>query len=162
VNVLERTLIILKPDAVKRGLVGEIITRFERKGLKIIAMKMAQLDREILEKHYAEHKGKPFFESLVSFMGSGPVVLAVLEGFNAIAVVRKLVGATNGREAEPGTIRGDYSMSQQNNLVHASADSSIAKREIELFFKKDELLSYKSIEDCVYSKDELEKMNAYE
>ena len=160
--MLERTLIILKPDAVKRGLVGEIITRFERKGLKIIAMKMAQLDREILEKHYAEHKGKPFFESLVSFMGSGPVVLAVLEGFNAIAVVRKLVGATNGREAEPGTIRGDYSMSQQNNLVHASADSDVAKREIELFFKKDELLSYKSIEDSVYSKDELEKMNAYE
>jgi nucleoside-diphosphate kinase len=162
VNVLERTLIILKPDAVKRGLVGEIITRFERKGLKIIAMKMAQLDREILEKHYAEHRGKPFFESLVSFMGSGPVVLAVLEGFDAIAVVRKLVGATNGREAEPGTIRGDYSMSQQNNLVHASADSDVAKREIELFFKKAELLSYKSVEDSVYSKDELEKMNAYE
>ena len=162
VNMLERTLIILKPDSVRRGLVGEIIARFEKKGLKITAMKMVKLSREILEKHYAEHKGKPFFESLVSFMGSGPVVLAVLEGIDAIAVVRKLVGATNGREAEPGTVRGDYSMSQQNNLIHASADSSVAKREIELFFEEGEILSYETTEKIVYSKDELEKIRGNE
>ncbi len=156
--MLQKTLIILKPDAVKRGLVGKILARFEEKGIKIVAMKMVQLNREILEKHYAEHKGKPFYESLVSFMQSGPVVLAVLEGFNAIEVVRKMVGATNGREAEPGTIRGDYSMSQQNNLIHASADTSVAEREIKLFFKEDELLDYKASERIVYAKDELEKL----
>jgi len=156
--LLQKTLIILKPDAVKRGLVGKILARFEEKGIKIVAMKMVQLNREILEKHYAEHKGKPFYESLVSFMQSGPVVLAVLEGFNAIEVVRKMVGATNGREAEPGTIRGDYSMSQQNNLIHASADTSVAEREIKLFFKEDELLDYKASERIVYAKDELEKL----
>jgi len=155
---LQKTLIILKPDAVKRGLVGKILTRFEEKGIKIVAMKMVQLNREILENHYAEHKGKPFYESLVSFMQSGPVVLAVLEGFNAIEVVRKMVGATNGREAEPGTIRGDYSMSQQNNLIHASADTSVAEREIKLFFKEDELLDYEASERIVYAKDELEKL----
>ena len=156
--MLQKTLIILKPDAVKRGLVGKILARFEEKGIKIVAMKMVQLNREILEKHYAEHKGKPFYESLVSFMQSGPVVLAVLEGFNAIEVVRKMVGATNGREAEPGTIRGDYSMSQQNNLIHASADTSVAEREIKLFFKEDELLDYEASERIVYAKDELEKL----
>ena len=155
---MQKTLIILKPDAVKRGLVGKILTRFEEKGIKIVAMKMVQLNREILENHYAEHKGKPFYESLVSFMQSGPVVLAVLEGFNAIEVVRKMVGATNGREAEPGTIRGDYSMSQQNNLIHASADTSVAEREIKLFFKEDELLDYEASERIVYAKDELEKL----
>ena len=156
--MLQKTLIILKPDAVKRGLVGKILARFEEKVIKIVAMKMVQLNREILEKHYAEHKGKPFYESLVSFMQSGPVVLAVLEGFNAIEVVRKMVGATNGREAEPGTIRGDYSMSQQNNLIHASADTSVAEREIKLFFKEDELLDYEASERIVYAKDELEKL----
>jgi len=156
--LLQKTLIILKPDAVKRGLVGKILARFEEKGIKIVAMKMVQLNREILEKHYAEHKGKPFYESLVSFMQSGPVVLAVLEGFNAIEVVRKMVGATNGREAEPGTIRGDYSMSQQNNLIHASADTSVTEREIKLFFKEDEILDYEASERIVYAKDELEKL----
>lgn len=156
--MLQRTLIILKPDAVKRGLVGKIITRFEEKGLKIVAMKMVQLDKETLEKHYEEHKGKPFFESLVNFMHSGPVILAILEGFDAIKVVRKLVGKTNGREAEPGTIRGDFSMSQQNNLIHASADEEVAEREIKLFFSQDEILSYKKDEELVYSKDELEKL----
>jgi len=151
----ERTLVILKPDALQRGLIGEIISVFEKKGLKIVAMKMEKLDREILEKHYAEHKGKPFFESLVSFMSSGPVVLAVIEGIDAIKVVRKLVGATNGREAEPGTIRGNYSMSQQNNLVHASSDSAVAEREIKLFFSPKEILSYERLDCFIYSKDEL-------
>ncbi|MCD6247659.1 MAG: nucleoside-diphosphate kinase [Candidatus Diapherotrites archaeon] len=156
--MLQKTLIILKPDAVKRGLIGKILARFEEKGIKIVAMKMVQLNKEILEKHYAEHKGKPFYEGLVSFMQSGPVVLAVLEGFNAIEVVRKMVGATNGREAEPGTIRGDYSMSQQNNLIHASADTSVAEREIKLFFKEDEILDYEANEHIVYAKDELKKL----
>jgi len=156
--LLQKTLIILKPDAVKRGLIGKILARFEEKGIKIVAMKMVQLNKEILEKHYAEHKGKPFYEGLVSFMQSGPVVLAVLEGFNAIEVVRKMVGATNGREAEPGTIRGDYSMSQQNNLIHASADTSVAEREIKLFFKEDEILDYEANEHIVYAKDELKKL----
>lgn len=156
--MLQRTLIILKPDAVKRGLIGKILARFEEKGIKIVAMKMVQLNKEILEKHYAEHKGKAFYESLVRFMQSGPVVLAVLEGFNAIEVVRKMVGATNGREAEPGTIRGDYSMSQQNNLIHASADASVAEREIKLFFKEDELLDYEKNEHIVYAKDELKQL----
>ncbi|RLG70428.1 MAG: nucleoside-diphosphate kinase [Candidatus Iainarchaeum archaeon] len=156
--MLQKTLIILKPDAVKRGLIGKILARFEEKGIKIVAMKMVQLNKGILEKHYAEHKGKPFYEGLVSFMQSGPVVLAVLEGFNAIEVVRKMVGATNGREAEPGTIRGDYSMSQQNNLIHASADTSVAEREIKLFFKEDEILDYEANEHIVYAKDELKKL----
>jgi len=156
--LLQKTLIILKPDAVKRGLIGKILARFEEKGIKIVAMKMVQLNKGILEKHYAEHKGKPFYEGLVSFMQSGPVVLAVLEGFNAIEVVRKMVGATNGREAEPGTIRGDYSMSQQNNLIHASADTSVAEREIKLFFKEDEILDYEANEHIVYAKDELKKL----
>lgn len=154
-SVYERTLVIIKPDAVKRGLIGEIISAFEKKGLKISAMKLELIEKQKLEKHYAEHKGKPFFNSLVSFMNSGPVVLAVVEGLDAVKVVRKLVGATNGREAEPGTIRGKYSMSQQNNLVHASADSTVAAREIELFFEKGEILSYECLDSLIYSKDEL-------
>ncbi|MEM4598328.1 MAG: nucleoside-diphosphate kinase [Candidatus Diapherotrites archaeon] len=158
-SVYERTLVIIKPDAVKRGLIGEIISAFEKKGLKISAMKLELIEKQKLEKHYAEHKGKPFFNSLVSFMNSGPVVLAVVEGIDAVKVVRKLVGATNGREAEPGTIRGKYSMSQQNNLVHASADSTVATREIELFFEKWEILSYECLDSLIYSKDELGNRN---
>ncbi|MEM4662616.1 MAG: nucleoside-diphosphate kinase [Candidatus Diapherotrites archaeon] len=151
----ERTLVILKPDAVKRGLIGEIISVFERKGLKITALKMRYLDKETLKKHYAEHKEKSFFESLISFMSSGPVVLAIVEGLDAIKVVRKLVGATNGREAEPGTIRGNYSMSQQNNLVHASSDKDVAEREIRLFFEEAEINKYERPDSLIYSCEEI-------
>ncbi len=152
---LERTLVIIKPDAVKRGLIGEIISRFERKGLKIVAIKMKQLNKKILEQHYAEHKGKAFYEPLLEFMSSGPVVLMIIEGKEAIAVVRKMCGATNAREAEPGTIRGSFAMSVQCNVVHASADKEAADREIKLFFTEDEICSYGRFEELLYAKEEL-------
>ncbi|MCX8190336.1 MAG: nucleoside-diphosphate kinase [Candidatus Diapherotrites archaeon] len=156
----EQTLVIIKPDAITRGLIGEIISTFEKKGLKISAMKMKIIERQILEKHYAEHKGKPFFNSLVSFMSSGPVVLAIVEGLDAVNVVRKLVGSTNGRDADPGTIRGKYSMSQQNNVIHASSDSIVAKKEIELFFEKEEIFSYDGLNSVIYSRDELSNISS--
>ena len=143
----ERTLVLLKPDAVNRRLVGEIISRFERKGLKIVAMKMLWMSREMAEKHYEVHRGKPFYESLIDYITSGPIVAMVLEGNNAIAVVRKMMGKTNGQEAEPGTIRGDYSMSVQNNLVHGSDSPENATREISLFFKEEELMDYRLVDE---------------
>ncbi|MBN2446613.1 MAG: nucleoside-diphosphate kinase [Phycisphaerae bacterium] len=144
---MERTLIIFKPDAVNRMLMGQILARFEAKGLRLAAMKLQQSPRTQVEKHYAVHHGKPFYESLVNFMTSGPVVLAVLEGPGAIGVVRKLLGATNGREAEPGTIRGDFGLDQQYNLVHASDGPDTARTEIELFFKPEEIVSYERAPD---------------
>ena len=152
---MERTLVILKPDAVNRALVGKILARFEKKGLKIIAMKMRHLDAQTLHIHYSHHKGKPFFEGLVKFMSSVPSVIMVLEGKDSVEVVRKMVGATNGREAAPGTIRGDLSMSAQSNLVHASATTEEAKKEIERFFGKGEILDYDKMNfDVIYSEDE--------
>ena len=139
---MERTLIILKPDAVQRRLAGAIIHRFERKGLRIAGMKLMQISRELAERHYAPHQGKPFYESLVSFMTSQPVVVMALEGFKAIEVCRKLMGKTFGFDAEPGTIRGDYGISNQFNLVHGSDSTESAARELELFFSGDELLDY--------------------
>ena len=132
--MFERTFVMLKPDAVARGLVGEIIGRIERKGLTIAAMRMEKLGRDIAESHYAEHRGKPFFEGLVEFVCSGPVVLMVVEGLSAISVVRKLVGKTAGVEAEPGTIRGDLAISNRYNLIHASDCRESAEREIRRFF----------------------------
>src|SRR2546426_10532963 len=117
---MERTLIIFKPDAVQRLLVGRVLARFEDKGLRVVAMKMQQSPRPQVEKHYEVHKERPFYGALVGFMTSGPVVIAVLEGPGAIAVVRNLLGATNGREAAPGTVRGDFGLDKQYNLVHAS------------------------------------------
>ena len=143
----QRTLVLLKPDAVNRRLVGEIIARFERKGLKIVAMKMLWMDRKMAERHYEVHRGKPFYESLLDYITSGPIVAMVLEGDNAIAVVRRMMGKTNGQEAEPGTIRGDYSMSVQNNLVHGSDSEESAEREIGIFFSDEEILEYRLVDE---------------
>lgn len=133
---MEKTLVILKPDCVARGLMGEVISRFEAKGLRIVGMRMELIETSVAEVHYAEHKGKPFFQSLLDFITSGPVVLLAVEGVEAIGVVRKMVGATSGRAAEPGTIRGDFGMSKGFNLIHASDSLESAKRELELYFGK--------------------------
>ena len=143
----ERTLVLLKPDALHRRLAGEIISRFEKKGLKIVAMKMLWVSRELAEKHYEVHKGKPFYESLLDYITSGPIIAMVLEGESAIKVVRNLMGKTNGVEAAPGTIRGDYSVSIQNNLVHGSDSPESAEREISLFFKPQEILEYRLVDE---------------
>jgi len=156
-KVKERTLVIIKPDALQRNLLGEIIHRFERKGLKIVGLKMVQLEDVILDEHYAHHKDKPFFESLKKFMKSSPVVLLVLEGLEAVKVVRQICGATCGREADMGTIRGDFSMSTQTNIVHASDSLETAEKEIKRFFKEDELFDYQKIDfPYLYSEDEVE------
>jgi len=139
---VERTLVILKPDAVQRGLVGEIISRLERRGLKIIAMKMVQLSEEIARRHYAIHEGKPFFEGLIAYITSAPVVLMVLEGPRAIEVVRATMGATDPAKAAPGTIRADLALTVDRNLVHGSDGPETAANEIALFFREDELLQY--------------------
>ncbi len=131
---MERTLVLLKPDAVQRGLSGTILSRFESKGLSLVGLKMRTFERDLLEKHYEVHKERPFYASLVDFMGSGPVVAIAIEGKDAIAVVRTLVGKTNAREAAPGTIRGDLGMSFSNNLVHASDAPETAEFELGLWF----------------------------
>ncbi|HLU50352.1 MAG TPA: nucleoside-diphosphate kinase [Planctomycetota bacterium] len=140
---MERSLIILKPDCVKRGLIGQIIARFEAKGLKIIGLRLKALSRQVVEKHYEEHAAKPFFRDLCDFMTQGPVCVLAIEGPHAIAVARKLVGKTAGFEAEPGTIRGDFGLSNQSNLIHASDSPTSAARELELFFEPSELVSHK-------------------
>ena len=144
---MERTLIIFKPDAMNRNLVGRILTRFEDKGLRIAALKLQKSPRSQVEKHYAVHKERPFYGSLVEFMTSGPVILAVLEGPEAITVVRNLLGATHGRKAAPGTIRGDFGLDQQYNLVHASDGPETARQEIDLFFEPAEIVSYERVTD---------------
>lgn len=138
----ERTLVLIKPDGVRRGLIGEIISRFERKGLKIKALKMLRLTREKAEEFYSVHRGKPFFESLIEFMTSGPIIAMILEGDMAISVVRRMIGPTDGREAPPGTIRGDYSLSKSQNVVHASDSPESAMREIRVIFKDDEIIDW--------------------
>lgn len=130
----ERTLVLVKPDAVRRGLVGEVISRFERKGLTIETMRLRTMDAALADQHYAEHLEKPFYPPLKAFMTSGPLVAMVLSGDEAIDVVRALTGATDGRKAAPGTIRGDFSLSNRENLVHASDSPDSAKREIALWF----------------------------
>jgi nucleoside-diphosphate kinase len=132
--VSERTLVLIKPDAVRRGLVGEIIGRFERKGLAVEAMVLRTMSPELADQHYAEHVEKPFYPPLKDFMTGGPLVAAVLSGDQAIEVVRALVGATDGRKAAAGTIRGDLSLSNRENLVHASDSPDSAKRELALWF----------------------------
>jgi nucleoside-diphosphate kinase len=139
---MQRTLIIFKPDCVQRRLVGQILCRFEAKGLRIAALKLIQVDRKLAEKHYAEHLGKSFFEGLIAFITGGPVVVGVLQGNEAISVVRAMLGATNGVAAAPGTVRGDYSISKQNNLVHGSDSPESAQREISLWFGPSELVDY--------------------
>jgi len=139
---MERTLIILKPDAVQRGLSGEIVTRFEKKGLQIVGMKMMRIPQQLAETHYEPHKGKPFYPGLVKFMTSSPVVVLALAGKDAIAISRKMMGATFGSKAEPGTIRGDYGVSNSFNLIHGSDSPESAQRELGLFFKQGELLDW--------------------
>ncbi len=131
---VERTLIMVKPDGVRRGLVGEVISRFERKGFKIVALKMLRLSREEAEEFYKVHKGKEFFESLIEFITSGPIVAFVIEGESAISVARRLIGETDGRKAAPGTIRGDYSLSIQENIVHASDSPESYRHEVKVIF----------------------------
>lgn len=138
---MEQTLIIFKPDAVQRALIGRILARFEDKGLRLVALKLQQSPRAQVEQHYAVHRERPFYESLLSFMTSGPVIVGILEGPNAITVVRNLLGATNGQKADAGTIRGDFGLDQQFNLVHASDGPETAAKEIALFFKPDEIVS---------------------
>jgi nucleoside-diphosphate kinase len=131
---LERTLILVKPDAFSRGLTGEVIARFERKGLRIVALKHMQVERSLAEQHYAEHSEKPFFGELVEFITGGPLVAMVLEGYEAIKAARQVIGATNPLEAAPGSIRGDYALEVQTNLVHGSDGPESSAREIGLFF----------------------------
>lgn len=145
---MERTLIIFKPDCMQRMLVGRILQRFEDKGLRIVAMKLQHSPIAQVEKHYEIHRERPFFSSLVQFMSGGPVIVAVLEGPGAITVVRNLLGATNGREAAPGTIRGDFGMDKQYNLVHASDSPESALREIEIFFDPAEVVNYTRATDA--------------
>ena len=131
---MERTLILFKPDAVQRGLSGRILTRFEEKGLKVVGMKLMQITPELAAKHYEAHKERPFYKGLVRFMTSSPVVALALEGIGAIAMARKLMGATFGCDAEPGTIRGDFGVSRSFNLIHGSDSPEAAQRELGLFF----------------------------
>lgn len=139
----EKTLIILKPDTIQRGLVGEIITRFERKGLKIIGVKMVQLEDALLEAHYAHIKDKPFFGGIKNFMKASPVVVMALSGIEAVAATRLIVGPTKAYEAAAGTIRGDFSLSMQSNVVHASDSVDNGKLEVSRFFAESELFDYK-------------------
>ena len=139
---MERTLIIIKPDAVQRGLVGQIITRFERRGLRLAALKLIHIDESLAERHYAIHKGKPFYEPLIQYITSSPVVVLVLEGNDAIEIARRTMGATNPAEAAPGTIRADFALEIGRNLVHGSDGPDTAAIEVPLFFTEDEILSY--------------------
>ncbi|MBI5151081.1 MAG: nucleoside-diphosphate kinase [Candidatus Pacebacteria bacterium] len=152
---MQRSVVLVKPDGLQRGLIGEIVTRFERKGLKLVALKMTKLSHEVLDEWYAHHKEKPFFTGLKAFMMQTPIVAMVWEGLDAADTIRKLVGVTKGRAAEAGSIRGDFAMSQSNNLIHASDSVENAEKELKLLFGKDEIFSYESGVDClVYSNEE--------
>ena len=152
---LEKTLVLLKPYTVQRALIGEIITIFERKGYRICGMKMMQLTDELLSEHYAHLSGKPFFQRVKDSMMTAPVVALCLEGVDAIATVRTLAGPTNGRNAAPGTIRGSYCMSFQENIVHASDSPETAEAELKRFFKPEEILDWKQCSfDWLYANDE--------
>lgn len=153
-----RTAVLVKPDGLQRGLIGEIIGRFERKGLKLVGLKMVNMTDAMLSEWYVEHKDRSFFGDLKSFMGSMPIVAMAWEGVDVIPVVRKLVGTTLGREAEAGSIRGDFGMSQQMNLIHASSSIEDAAREIKIVFGDDELFSYQGVlESVVYAEGEQKK-----
>lgn len=152
----QQSVVLVKPDALQRGLLGEIIHRFERKGMKLIGLKMMRLNDEILDQWYAHHKDKQFFSNLKAFMKSSPVVAMLWEGIDAIAVVRKIVGATSGREAEAGSIRGDFSISRQLNLIHASDAVATAEKERNLIFTDSEIIDWQSAEEVLhYSREEL-------
>lgn len=150
---MEKTFVMLKPDAVQRNLAGEIISRLEKRGLKLVAIKMLKIDNELAEQHYGEHIGKPFFQSLVDFITSGPVIAMIWEGQNAVQVARKMMGSTDPQKAEAGTIRGDYALFTGKNIVHGSDSLESAAREIDLFFSPRDVISYeKDLESWVYGK----------
>lgn len=152
---MEKTLVILKPSAIQRSLIGEVITRFEKKGLRLAGMKMTWLTEEVLNVHYAHLKEKPFFQRIKDAMTVCPVIVCCWEGVDAVHVVRTLTGSTNGRNAAPGTIRGDYSMSVQENIVHASDSIETAEREIRRFFSNEELYDYRQLQfPSLYANDE--------
>lgn len=154
-GMMERTLIILKPDCMQRGLCGAVLSRFERRGFAIAGMKLAKLTHALLEEHYSHLKGKPFFPALVEFMSSSPVIVAVIEGKDAVEIVRNMCGATNARNAENGTIRGDFALSTQYNVIHASDSKEAAEKEVKRFFKPDELHPYRrALEGYTYSSEE--------
>jgi nucleoside-diphosphate kinase len=144
---MERTLIIIKPDAVQRGLIGPIINRLERRGLRLAAMRLLAITPELAARHYAIHKGKPFYDGLIEFITSGPVVAAVVEGRDVINIVRRTMGATSPADSEPGTIRGDFGLEIGRNLVHGSDGPETAAYEIPLFFDEDEIVSYRRAVD---------------
>jgi len=139
---MERTLVIVKPDGVQRGLIGDVLQRFETRGLKLVGLKLMSVSEELARRHYGIHKGKPFFEGLISYITSAPVVVVVFEGKDAVAAVRSTVGATNPVQAAPGTIRGDLAMEIGRNLVHASDSVETARSEVALFFREEELVSW--------------------
>ncbi|MCD6123157.1 MAG: nucleoside-diphosphate kinase [Spirochaetales bacterium] len=139
---MEKSFVMLKPGVLQRRLVGDVIKRFERCCLKIVAVKLMQISKELAEKHYAEHRGKDFYPSLIEYITSGPVVVMILQGTHAVKVIRKIAGATNPLEALPGTIRGDFALITQKNVIHASDSPESAAREISLFFKEEEIFDY--------------------
>ena len=150
---MERTLILIKPDAMQRGLAGEILTRFERRGLRIVAMRLLKVDRAMAKKHYAEHVGKPFFDGLVEYITSSPIVAAVFEGTNAVVAARQLMGSTRPTEAAPGTIRADFGLEVGRNLVHGSDSVASARREIEIFFAGQRIQSWsRNVDPWVFEK----------
>ena len=152
----ERTLVIIKPDAVVRGLAGEVLKRFERKGFRIVGMKFGHLTEDLLIEHYAHLKDKPFFPAIVKFMTSAPSIMLVIEGKNVVAAVRAMAGVTDAAEALPGTIRGDFALSIQQNVVHVSENLAAAEQEVPRFFKENELIEYDRADiSAIYSVDEL-------
>ena len=153
---MEHTLIVIKPDAVQRGLIGQIVHRFERRGLRVTAMKFLQITKDLAQRHYAVHKGKPFYGPLVDYISSGPVVVMILEGKNAIQVARRTMGATNPVEADPGTIRADFGLEIGRNLVHGSDGPETADLEISIFFDETEIVAWKRDLDRWISEDSTE------
>lgn len=155
---MEKSVVLVKPDGLQRGLVGEIIHRFERKGLRLAAIKMIALDDAILDEWYVHHKNKPFFGSLKSYMKSYPVIAMLWEGVEAVSAIRQLIGITKAREAEPGSIRGDFAMSQQYNLIHASENSEIAQKEEKIMFDPAEIFNWEKTDySTIYIEDELKR-----
>jgi nucleoside-diphosphate kinase len=148
-NVKERTLVIIKPDGVKRGLIGEVISRFEKRGLKIIALKMTWMSEDLAQQLYAPHEGKEFYQGLIDFMTSGPVVAIAIEGESAIQLVRNMIGALKLEEAMPGSFRGDYSLDVRHNVIHGSDSRESAFRELSVFFENGEFLQYNTCDEAI-------------
>lgn len=149
--MMDKTFLMVKPDGVQRQIIGDVVNRFERKGLQLVAAKLMMVSVELAEKHYGEHKGKPFYEDLLKFITSGPVFAMVWQGENVVEITRKLIGKTNPMDAEPGTIRGDYCLYVSKNIIHGSDSLESAKREIALFFQENEIVEYeKLIDNWIY------------